>query len=165
MAPTLTPNIERVMERFVFEKILLHNRIQGRRRRITLKEVLEAARREPRIFEVLPAVLRLKPQMISKSKRDLNGYPELKKLIENFEMEKAPSHWQGIPIHQLREQEKRLYELWQHRHRKTKWVNINIRVSNEDMERLNALAQSQSHGNKSEIIRRLIAQADDSTAL
>lgn len=159
MDKLIDPIFEWVTEQLVQEGILFHNRIQGRRRRIYLEEVLKAGKEEPRILEVIPAVISLKPHIIAKCKRDLKNFPDLEELLQNFDSEKAPPLWRGIAIKTLQEQQRRLYQLWQYRHRKTKWRNINIRVSEEDIQRLNTLAVKLKHGNKSEVIRQLISEA------
>lgn len=159
MARIIKNIAEHVLERFVYEGLLLHNRIQGQRRRIRLEEVLEAGRQEPRILELLPAVLRLRPSIIAHAKRDLKKFLELKKLAENLDSENAPAQWHEIPIETFRMHENRLRQFWQHQRRKTRWKNINIRVSEKDLERLNQIALKQGHGNKSEAIRKLILRA------
>lgn len=159
----LTTAIERVLERFVHEGLLLHNRIQGRRRRIRLEEVLEAGRQEPRLLELLPAILRLCPGMIARAGRNLKKYADLKELVENLNSEKAPAQWQGIPVEVLRKHENRLRQFWLHKQSKNRWRNINIRVSEKDLEQLAKIALQWGEGNKSETIRRLIANASKSS--
>lgn len=153
------PATEKVIERLVHEGALFHNRIQGRRRRITLAEAIEAGREEPRVFEIIPALLLVKPGIFSKLKRDLCKHCQLKKLVENFDTGKAPASWRGIPFTELKKQQKNLYRLWQSRHQKTKWRALYLRVSDEDVTRLEKLAARKGHYNKSETIRELIAGA------
>jgi hypothetical protein len=153
-------NTERVLERLVYERVLLHNQLKGRRLRIRLPEVLEAGREEPRILEVLPAILKLRPQIVARAKKDLEAYPKLKKVVEYLWDPKAPREWEGILLADLRKQALRLEQIWKHRQSKTRWRNINIRVSEEDLERLESLSQTLGPRSKSELIRQLIARVE-----
>lgn len=73
---------QKVLERLVYEKILLANDIQEKRNRITLDELLEAGEAEPRILAVLPAVLWHKPGILYRLNFDIKKHPQLEGMLK-----------------------------------------------------------------------------------
>lgn len=159
MGTMIVPTTQRVLERLVYEGALLHNRIQGRRRRLLLRDVLEAGEEELRIMEVLPAILRLRPSLIADARRRLSDYPALQGVVQTLHTSQCPRTWNTIPREQLRVQEHRLSQLWQHRAARTLWRTMNLRLSGDDMQCLEQLARDRKQRSKSAIIRELIAAA------
>lgn len=159
MAPLITPVNERVLERFIYEGALVHNRIKGRRRPIRLRDVVAASVHNPRLREVVPAVLRLRPQMIADSRTAMYAYPDLRQLLKTWDTRDAPAQWEGIPFEDLRRHERRLHQLWHHQRTQTKWRTMNLRLSDRDLERLIQLSNKYQMTNKSSLIRHLIAEA------
>lgn len=159
MDNTIIDTQQKVTERLIYEGILLHNQYQPRRWKIHLKEVIEAGKKDTRILEVLPAILKLKPKVISKAKQDLQLYPDLKKLVLHLSDHHAPHQWRGISINDLRKQLRRLHEIFENKKQKIRYRNINIRVSQDDLERLEQLASLLGPRSKSSLIRYLIANA------
>jgi len=150
---------QRVIERLIYEDVLLHNRFEGRRWPIRLQDLIEAGEKEPRILEVLPAIIRLKPKIIQNLKKDLPNYPHLKTLVNYLDRSNAPKQWKKIPIEDYRRQLERLTRLWTHQKSKNKWRNLNLRVSEENLKKLEELCEKLGQTNKSEIVRNLIEQA------
>lgn len=149
---------QQVIERFLFEGLLVHNQYVGRRWRITVQDVREAGKSEPRLLELLPAVLMLRPTIMYRWKRDLKQHPDLATLIRNFDTLPADYRWCNVPIADLRK------AVWQvtekiNLHRKhRRWRNLNLRVAESDLVMLNRLAHKMRMS-KSEVVRRLIADA------
>lgn len=160
MAPIATPMVQRVLERLIYEGALVHNQYEGRRRRVRLRDVLAAGQREPRIYEVLPALLRRKPSAIYRVKQDIREYPDLQRLLETFDTPDAPQEWRGIALEQLRKVEQQLGELWTFTQRNTtKWRTMNLRLTDADLDRLTQLTDELGISSKSAVIRYLLARA------
>lgn len=156
MDQPLTDTLTRVLERFIYEGLLIHNRITGRRRRITLDDVLNAGNEEPRILEILPAILRLRPTIIHKSLYSLRHHPTLKRLIDHLNLPEGKMSWQGIPEQTFRKQEGLLRQKLYADRQKTKSHLFNLRLSTADMEALDALSKRTGIRNKSDLIRSII---------
>jgi hypothetical protein len=79
---------------FGYLGLLRHNKIKPKRCKICLMEALEAGNLEPRIFELLPAVLLVIPEAI-----DLQGEKlpkDLSTIMQNIQQRKTPGDYQGI---------------------------------------------------------------------
>lgn len=151
----MTGVTQKALERLIYEGLLAHNQLKGRRWRIQLRDLLQAGREEPRIFELLPAILIHRPTLIWRLHKDLKEHATLMKFTQTLFTDDAPKTWMGIPIETLRKQTQLVQKLLSHRQSKHHWRNINIRVTESDLERLSILAQ-QSGMNKSDVIRTLL---------
>lgn len=146
---------QKVVERLIYEGLLAHNQFKGRRWRMQLADMLHAGQEEPRILELLPAIIMHRPTIIWRLQKDLKGHTQLVQLITTLFTTDAPKTWMGIPIETLRKQALLVQKIIEHRQSKQHWRNINIRVTESDLERLSALAQ-QTGMNKSDVIRKLL---------
>lgn len=153
----MTDVAQKVLERLIYEGLLAHNQLRGRRWRIQLKDMLQAGREEPRILELLPAIILHRPTLIWRLQKSLKEQTALMKLTQTLFTEVAPKMWMEIPIETLRRQAQLVQKLVAHRQSKQHWRNINIRVTESDLDRLALLAQ-QSGMNKSDVIRTLLQQ-------
>lgn len=149
---------QQVIERFVYEGLLVHNQYVGRRWRITVQDVREAGKSEPRLLELLPAVLMLCPTMMYRWKRDLKQHPDLAVLIKNFDTLPADYQWRNVPVADLRKAAWQVAEKLAMRRKHQRWRNLNLRVSESDLAALHQLARKRQMS-KSEVVRRLIAEA------
>lgn len=154
----ISKNVQRVLERFVFEGLLIHNRYEGRRWRVTLSDLMEAGAVEPRVWELLPGILLHRPSLIFRGQRALREFPDLQNLLQRLPLASSGEMWRGLPLTDLRRAADRIAQLQQHRRSRQRWRNINIRVSEEDLERLQRIASHQGR-TKSEVLRTLIAKA------
>lgn len=150
-----TVTTQKVLERLVYEGLLLHNQYTGRRWRMRLDDVIEAGAAEPRIWELVPGILLHRPSLLSHRQRDLPRHAELARLIRHFTTLPSSTTWQGLPIGDLRKTATRIAQLTTQRRRTQKWRNLNLRVSEEDLATLNQLAQTLGI-NKSEVVRQAI---------
>lgn len=88
------PRYIKVLESFVYAKLLDSNVVSAKNNYISLDDVLFAGLVEPRIFELLPAVLIKKPNLI----RQKNNPPEdLVQVIKNIKRKKSAEPFRGIP--------------------------------------------------------------------
>lgn len=154
-------NVQRVLERLVFEGLLIHNRYEGRRWRVTLSNLMEAGAVEPRVWELLPGILLHRPSLIFRVQRDLRELPELQNLMQRLPLATSGEMWRGLPFTDLRRAADRIAQLQQHHRSRQRWRNINIRVSEDDLERLRGIAIREGRS-QSEILRTLIAKAAES---
>ena len=159
MDQPLTSPLTRVLERFVYEGFLIHNHIMGRRRRITLDDVLKAGEEEPRVLEVLPAILRLRPTIIHKSLYSLRQHPKLKQLLDHLNRPEGKMSWQGISEKAFRKQESGLRQKLYTNKQQTKCHLFNLRLSTADVEALEKLSKQTGIHNKSDIIRSMIHES------
>lgn len=90
------PSLEKVLQRLNFEKILLTPGITPRRTRVTLRDLIDAGKSERRIYEVVPAILLYKPQMILRLERDIRKFPELDKIPRDFPRTKKRGLFFGV---------------------------------------------------------------------
>jgi predicted DNA binding CopG/RHH family protein len=151
----MTIATQKVLERLIYEGLLAHNQLKGRRWRMQLADMLQAGLEEPRILELLPAIIMHRPTLIWHLQRNMKAQPQLHQLITTLFTDKAPTAWMEVPIEALRKQAQLVQKIMEHRQSKQHWRNINIRVTEADLERLTALAQ-QTGLNKSDVIRKLL---------
>lgn len=146
---------QRVLERLVFEGLLIHNRYTGRRWRVTLSDLLEAGTVEPRVLELLPGILLHRPSLIFRGQRAKRESSELQTLLQRLPLAPPEEKWRELPLGDLRRAADCIAQLQHRRRRHQRWRNINIRVSEDDLERLQRLAIREGR-TKSEILRTLI---------
>lgn len=154
----IAPTTQRVIERLVYEGLLLHNQWTGRRWRVTLADLLRAGDSEPRVWGLLPGILLHRPTMIFRLRHDLPSCPELTTLLRRLPTAPAQHRWRGVTMQELRTAADRIATLQQHQRRSQRWRNINIRISETDLQRLDLLA-TQHKQTKSALLRTLIARA------
>lgn len=150
---------QKVIERFVYEGLLLHNQYIGRRWRITLGDVLEAGKAEPRVWELLPGIILYRPTLLFQLQRDLKHYTDLTKLIQNFETLPTPFTWKQLPIGDLRKAAHQIMQKTSQQRKDQRLRNLNLRVSESDLAALDQLSQKMGM-NKSEVVRKLIERAE-----
>lgn len=150
--------VQRVIERFLYEGLLIHNQYRGRRWRVTLQDVLAAGEIEPRVLELLPGIIVHRPTLMYRFTRDCPQHPDVQQLMQWMAEIPADRMWHGIPVRDMQRAADRIAEIQRHRRRKQHWRNMNIRVSEQDLTRLERLA-AQAGRTKSEILRTLIAEA------
>lgn len=149
---------QRVLERLVYEGLLVHNQYEGRRWRLTLATLLEAGQREPRILEILPGMLLHRPHLVYRLRQELPRFPDLAELLRVVAGPPTDATWQGIPIIDLQRAAQRIALLQRQRRRRLRWRHLNIRVSETDLQRLQRIAHKTGHS-KSQVIRDLLAAA------
>ncbi len=154
----ITQRARRVLERLVYEGILLHNQYEGRRWRISLDDLMEAGTIEPRVWELLPGILLHRPALIYRGRQALKQSPELQQLLAHLPLAPPGDTWRGLPFSDLRRTAERIAHLQSHRRHRQRWRNLNIRVAEEDLTRLQMLSTREGR-TKSEVLRSLIADA------
>lgn len=141
---------QKVIGRLIHEKLLIHGRILPRRDPIILEELLWVGKYEPRVLELLPALLLKRPRLISITK----PLPEnLKQVIQEIKKGKAKTFFQGIMPHQ--------YEQWISRvGRKGKYPGLlkTYRFNQDDLKLLAQLKEKWG-GKEISIIRKALMLA------
>lgn len=85
---------------FVHAKLLTTNiEVEPRRGPVALEDVLWAGRLEPRLLELLPAVMIKKPSMIEYGKVP----PDLDRVLDQLRHNETPPDFRGIPGEKLQE--------------------------------------------------------------
>jgi hypothetical protein len=85
---------------FVHAKLLTTNiKVEPRKGPLALEDVLWAGRLEPRLLELLPAVMIKKPSMIEYGKVP----PDLERVLDQLRHNETPPDFRGIPGGKLQE--------------------------------------------------------------
>ena len=94
------PRYREVIGVFVNAKLLTTNiEVEPRKGPVTLEDVLWAGRLEPRLLELLPAVMIKKPSMIEYGKVP----PDLDRVLDQLRHNETPRDFRGIPGEKLQE--------------------------------------------------------------
>jgi len=138
------PRYKKIIGKFVATGLLEHNKVPPYRGRISLEDVFWVGEIEPRVIELLPAVLLRRPKLIEVQ----NAMPEdLRQLLIQLRKGISTGEFRGIPAN--------LYSRWVGRlGRKAAPPSVlkTFRFQREDIDRLNEI-KNQSGLNESEIIR------------
>lgn len=148
---------KKVLEHLAHQGALTTN-LKPKRHAITLPTVLQAGEEEPRILEVLPGLIALDKAGLVNLNRDLWNYPELQNAIKNLHTKKLGLAFQGTPIEDIRKQYKILRKIYERKKKKEKSQNLNIRISQLELDKLQALARQQKVS-VSHFLRSLIHEA------
>ena len=151
---------EKVLQRLAYERLLLVHGIEPQRKKITLQDYLEAARDELRLYEVLPAILMYRPSIISQVNHDLKKFPDIKKFADElFDEKSRDTAFYGIPAKECRKAALTYHQYLQTRQKQNKYRLFNLRLGDEDWERLTSLTRTLGTQNHSKTIRQLIEKA------
>ena len=96
------PEFQKTIAWFTYLGLLQHNRIKPARFKVTLADVLVAARVEPRILEILPAVLAKVPDVLVFKFKDLPA--DLKAVLRGIR--------EGVPVLKFRNVTAEEYTQW-----------------------------------------------------
>lgn len=153
----MTPLTQKVLERLAYEKILFTSGLTPLRNRITLQQAIDAADEEPRVAQVIPALILYKPAVFYNLDFDLKIHPKLKDQI--LKMMKEPAldfEILGQPAHECRVQAERYFKFLNHKKKKQKSLTRTFRFAYRDIELLEQLTQKLNLSGSSETIRKLI---------
>jgi hypothetical protein len=90
------PVFQKVMRWFVYLGLLRSNEVGAKREKITLDDALQAGNVEPRILELLPAILVKCPELLA---YEQNHVPvDLKKVLLDLKKGKEAAHFRGVPF-------------------------------------------------------------------
>lgn len=141
------PRYKRVVGKFIAAKLLEHNKVNTYRGPIDLEEVLWVGSIEPRVLELLPAILLRRPKLI----RILGEIPtDLRGVLIALKKGVATQDFRGVKAIQ--------YTPWVERiGRKQSPPSVlkTFRFQRADIEKLNSLKQKTGL-NETEIVRRAI---------
>ncbi|MBI4236855.1 MAG: ribbon-helix-helix protein, CopG family [Deltaproteobacteria bacterium] len=143
----------------MYERLLVHNQFTPHRWRITLEEILTAGESEPRVLELLPGLLRHRPTVICRWRRDVAQHRSLQQVLDGLDTWPPERQWRRLPVHDLRRAAARVAARYQQRRRTQHWRTLNIRVTEDDLARLARIA-ARERLSKSETLRRLLRQTD-----
>ena len=153
----MNPTTAKVLQRLAYEKLLLVSGGIARKCRISLTDLMQAGAEEPRIYAVLPALLLHKPKILFNIKRDLKTQPALSRTVDRLfhsHGKKQPFH--GIPAEECQRAALTFQNYLQNARRSNRSRLFNLRLNEQDWERLGILSATLGTNNHSETIRRLI---------
>lgn len=152
----MRPVTEKVIQRLAYEKLLLASHVQPQRTLITLEDFLEAAKEDPRIYSALAAILIYKPKIFRGLEKDLKKHPEIKTFIAELFLEssaKKKLYGHNQAFYQKAARTYKDYLEAQKTGKKSR--SLLLRVSEEDLERLQRLTRALGTRSVSETIRML----------
>lgn len=148
---------EKIVQRLAYEGLLTSNAVLPRKRRITVQEALAAAKEEPRILEVLPAVLLYKPSILAGLEKDLKKDRKLARLVENLRLGTNPEmDFFGIPARDYLKAAEHFRRCLSEKKAAQKSMVLNLRVSPEELKKIKRLSEAMGGIGLSETIRTLI---------
>lgn len=155
----MKPSTEQVIQRLVYEGLLTSNYLAPRKRRLTLREALEAAQEEPRILEVLPAVLIHKPSILAELDKDLKKDRKMGRLVENLRLGKRPNlDFFGIPARDYLKTAEHFRRCLAEKKSAQKSLVLNLRISQDELQKLRSLSKARGNIGLSETVRSLIQE-------
>ena len=157
----MRPITEKVLQRLVFEKLILATQITPIRKKITLEEFLQAAEEEPRIYSALTAILLYKPQIFKNLFGDLKKHPEISKFVDELFLEKNPHaklFGHDKAFYQKSARTFREYLEKSKLSQNTKDKVLSVRLYERDMDHLQKLTEKLGTRSYGETIRHLINQ-------
>lgn len=156
----MNPNVEKILERLAYEKLLLTSPLEPKKRIITLQEVLDAAKEEPRIGQVLPAILIYKPKILKGIARDLKKYPELERKAKTiFDPNQEKKDFLGVSVADCRKAALTFQNYLRISRQKTRHRLFNLRLNDDDWQALEKISKTRGITNYSDIVRTLIHES------
>lgn len=152
------PTTQKVLERLIYERLLISSDVSPRRSKIFLDDILFSAGEEPRIYSVLPAVILYKPSVISKLKKDLPRFPKIQKFCEELFAPGHPKKFFSAPAEECQKNAVRFRDFLNHKKNQNKSTMRTFRFSKQDLELLETLSQRLHVGNLSETLRLLLRE-------
>ena len=152
----MKPVTEKVLQRFGYERLLPLGGLRPRRLRVTLTEIMEAGKEEPRILTALPAVLLHHPKIIHRLDKDLPRYPALKGV--GSLSGKSGGTFLGVEINQCIRTAGTYRRYLQAKKETQKSLTMNLRLAPREAEMLRDVSRWLQINNASETIRVLLRQ-------
>ena len=147
----------KVLQRLAYENLLLAAGTEPRRRRMTLSDLLEGAREEPRFYQALPTILQYKPSILTGLEKDLLKHPGLKRKAEAvLAGDSNAKDFFGIPAEDCRRSAAAYQCYLDFKRRRNRTHLFNLRLNGQDLESLKKLSRSLHLNNLSETVRHLI---------
>lgn len=150
----------KVLERLAYENLLPADGVSPRRWRVTLTDLMEAAKGEPRIYQVLPAILLHKPTVIYRLKNDLKKWPTLEEKARRIFSSGSGKEkdFFGVSAEACR-QAALAFQATLQKSRATRRTRLfNLRLAEDDWADLQRVTEAMGTKNHSETIRRLVRE-------
>lgn len=155
----MNPNTEKVLQRLVYEGLLISDDFTPQKRRITLEDTLLAGREEPRVLEVLPAMILFKPSILKGLEKDLKKNPEIFKFVAAVREGRTPKPtFLGLDSKDCFKAAEHFQRRLRAKKLGQKSLVLNLRLSAEDFENLKKVTRSLNSKSLSETLRQLVAE-------
>jgi len=155
----MNPVTEKVIKRLAYENLLMTQGIDPQRKKINLAEVIQAAKEEPRIYEVLPAIILYKPTIIKGLLKDLPRYPKIKKFVDNlFETKTKETRSFGIDKKDCLQRALTFKKYLDYKRKQQKSRTWTLRLAPKDLELLKKLTHQLQKKSVAETIRSLVQE-------
>jgi hypothetical protein len=154
---------EKILQRLALEKLILASQITPMRKKISLKDFLEAAKEEPRIYSALAAILLYKPQIFQNVRSDLKNYPQIAKFVDELFLDKNPhSKLFGHDKAFYQKSARTFREFLERKGAGGKTLDriLTIRLSQKDLDRLKIMTQKMATRSYGDTIRSLLRRDD-----
>lgn len=149
---------KKVVTRLCYENLLLANTVIPQRVRITLADFLAAGAQEARIFAVLPAVLKHKPGIIYKLRRDrFKHAKEIAEALEILEPGNNKKDFHGIEKTECLRLAQHFATNLNHKRNNQHSITVTFRLKPEDLDQLQRIRKKLNLNGVSQTIRYLSA--------
>ena len=156
---------EKVLQRLAYEKLILVAGVTPQKKRIRLHDILGAGKKEPRVLEVLPAILVYNPKILYGIEKDLRVNQALKNKAQKIMNPQARNvTFFGIPAEDCRRTANTYATYLRKKRRHNRSRLFNLRLSEKDWQRLQEVTKQMGLDNYSETIRTLIAESSSGTS-
>jgi hypothetical protein len=147
---------KKVVARLCYENLLLANTVTPQRVRDTLADFLVAGAQEPRVFAVLPAVLKHKPGMIYKLRRDRFKYAkEIAEATAILEPANNKKYFHGIEKVECQRLAQHFVANLNLKRRDQHSITVTFRLKPEDLDQLKRIRKKLNLNGISQTIRYL----------
>ncbi len=155
----MKPVTQKILERLNYEKLLMTPGLHPRKLRITLEEMLEAAKEEARIYTTIPALILFKPTGIYRLVKDLEKQSKVREFVKNiFQPKLRPPKFFGIEAQDCVNAAENYQRFLLHKKSKTKFKTFTFRLAEDEITKLKKLSEKIGKHNLSDTLRTLVAE-------
>lgn len=154
--------VKKVIARLCHEGLLFSNTIESKRTRVVFADFLTAGLVEPRVFAILPAILKNKPHIIYKLGRDRHKYAkEIKQALAILNPTTKQKNYRGIEKQECQKIAQNFVQNLNHKRRQQNSITVTFRLKPEDLNRLRLINRKLNLNGISQTIRYLSVKFTD----
>lgn len=154
--------VKKVIARLCHEGLLFSNTIEPKRTRVVFADFLQAGAVEPRVFAVLPAIIKNKPSIVYKLGRDRHKYTkEIEQAIAILNPTTKQKNYHGIEKQECQKLAQNFVQNLNHKRRQQNSITVTFRLKPDDLNRLRFINRKLNLNGISQTIRYLSAKFAD----
>lgn len=151
----MNSQLERVMKRLCYEGYMHSTEFSPAKTQFSLRDIIAAGVLEPRLYELLPGLVKFDSMVIRNIKRDLSLNPRIKRQLQLVDQPLREGNFFGVPFEDCIKQMRIIEKISKQKYALNKTRSLNIRLSEQDISRLAQLSQIYKK-TKSDVIRDLL---------